>query len=83
MCLKVAKFSADFASDQDGITEKIDEIKIACSPKNRHSNCAESFYNLCKNNIEKAKKIAKEAHIYLVEHRMDNDYPFGNCLINS
>jgi hypothetical protein len=60
-------------SDQDEINEKIDEIKIACSPKSRHSNCAKSFYNLCKNNIEKAKKIAKEAHIYLVAHRVDDE----------
>ncbi len=59
-------------SDQDEINEKLDEIKIACSPKSRHSNCAKSFYNLCKNNIEKAKKIAKEAHIYLVKHRIDD-----------
>lgn len=61
------------SSDQEEIDENLQEIKIAVSPKSRHSNCAISFYNLCKNNIEKAKKIAKEAHIYLVEHRINDD----------
>ena len=60
-------------SNQDDIDEKIDEIKIACSPKSRHSNCAKSFYNLCKNDIDRAKKIAREAHIYLVTHRVEEN----------
>lgn len=60
-------------SDQEEIDEKIQEIKIACSYKSRHSNCAKSFYNLCKNDINKAKEIAKQAHIYLVTHRVEDE----------
>lgn len=58
-------------ADEDEITEKKEELQIARSNKSPHSNCANSFFNLCMENFERAKEIAKEAHIFLFNRRLN------------